>query len=217
MDILKITVTDLRNGKYKNIFPDLYALKGLSEKNPVHDNQDIFEHSLSVYQEMSKLLAFPPLKEPQLGLFKQKLLQKVDKLTRKKILLWLALFHDIGKLYTLTKSVDGVTICLDHGEFGAAIFNKENSHLTLSKKEKETITHLIKYHELIDSVTKIYEQRKEKELLKIFADIVGDWAGGLSLLMLADWEGLDVKLMNPAFYQKRKKTIKEMINYFFQV
>lgn len=208
MDILKVSVSDLRNGKYKNIFPDLYALKGLLEKNPVHDNQDIFEHSLSVFQEMSKLLTFPPES------FRQKLEQREDQLTRKEILLWLALFHDIGKLYTLTTSSDGVTICLDHGEIGAAIFNKENSNLTLSKKEKDTIARLIKYHELIDSVTKIYEQRKEKELLKIFADIVGDWACGLSLFMLADWEGLDVKLINPSFYQKRKKTINEIMNYF---
>jgi len=209
MDILKITVSDLQNGKYQQIFPDLYLCRGLVEKNSWHESQDVFVHILAVFAAFKKLL-------PQYPNLKSRLSRKVGNLTREEILTLMVIFHDVGKKYTLITYPDGTTMCPSHEDISAQLVLEQTKNLGLSDGEKETISSLVALHGVVNNVSIVYENKNDTKLLELFSQKARGWNVELALFMLADLEGSDLKKINNTAYLKRKQTLEKMLNFFLE-
>ncbi len=204
----KITASDLNNGLYKKEFPDLYNTKGLIENNPWHDNQDVFKHIIAVFESFKKLLS---QKNHNLN---KRFSQPVDKLTREDVLTLVVLFHDVGKKLVFIKSGDNTTNCPLHEIASSQIVLDNTKNLGLSKNETDIISFVVSLHGEISSVSEIYEKKKDKKILDLFSTKSKGWDAELTLFMLADLDGSDLKRLNHSFYSRRKKTLEEMLNYY---
>lgn len=208
MDIVKISGIDLKKGLYKEQFPDVYKLKGLIEKSFWHDNQDVFDHTIAVFEALKQLITDPK--------FTLRLSKKIGFYTKKEILLLLALYHDIGKPYIFTKDKNGLTNYKSHPEMGSLLFEKSKTNFPLSPKEKNILAFLILHHGLASRIADIYEQKNVEDILKLFRKLTKDWAFELTVLLLADLEGNDLKKTSRESYLKRKKTLINMLEFYLE-
>lgn len=213
IDILKLTAEDFKKGKYKNIFPEVYKTRGLIEKNPWHDNQDVFDHVLKVFQALKIFLNSPPISTSKSIHLQKRLNQKNDKLSRKEILILISINHDIGKYYSLIKKKDRKTEAPGHEEISAYLV-KTNNKLNLKEKDLKVVFRNIAYHGFINNIANIYEQLGDTKILKLFKKIVKDWEVELILFMLADIEGSDLRRLNREEYNKHRKTLIKMLEFY---
>lgn len=214
VDILAITTIDLKKGKYRSALPDLYAVKGLREKNVAHNDQDVFNHTLSVFNSLLVLLSTPPLSAQKSNLLNKRLAQKPETLTRKEILILVSLYHDTGKGYTLIKNKDGTTSCPGHEQVGAHMALGLANSLKLSQEEISLLSHLISLHGFVNEVAIIYANKHDKAILKIFSERAKGWDAELVLFMLADLDGSDLKKLNQKLYLEYRKTLVTMLDFF---
>ncbi len=179
IDLLKITVQDIRNGVLKEILPELYELQEIIENNGSHNNQPVFEHILATLAALDQ------------------------KATSKSQLLFLAtLLHDIGKKETLKKDGDIVSFP-GHEAAGAEKLKIILSRFDLSGKDKETITAIIEnhgfFHNLLDQRTTLNLNQKVSEFREknreIFQEVV--------LLTRADLLGGHLMKNNPEEFNFR--------------
>ena len=98
------------------IFPELIPTIGF-EQNKFH-NQDVFEHSLSVLSACPKDL----------------------------MLRLAAIYHDIGKVYTLSVDQQGSRHFYDHEKISAQITQESMERLKFSKEQIDTVTCIVKLH-----------------------------------------------------------------------
>lgn len=208
VDILDITTTDLKEGKYKDLFPDLYSLKGIIERTGMHDDQDAFEHTLSVFEALRRVLfEYKPLIQTRLS-------QKIDKLTREEILILTAILHDIGKKYTVI-AAKGVITGPGHENISSQMILNNNT-LNLSSRDRETFAFVVSLHGLVNQIALIYEVKKNNYLLRLFSQIAKGWVVELVLFILSDLEGSDLKKLDEKAYLTRKQTHINMLNYFLR-
>jgi tRNA nucleotidyltransferase (CCA-adding enzyme) len=98
------------------IFPELIPTIGF-EQNKFH-NQDVFEHSLSVLSACPNDL----------------------------MLRLAAIYHDIGKVYTLSVDQQGNRHFYDHEKISAQITQESMERLKFSKEQTDTVTCIVKLH-----------------------------------------------------------------------
>ena len=56
INVLKLTMQNLKNGKYKNGLPELYSLISYVENNASHNHESVFDHTIKVFGNMKKTL-----------------------------------------------------------------------------------------------------------------------------------------------------------------
>lgn len=146
-------------GLLEYIIPELLEGIGISQARPGrHHTEDVFTHNLLS-------LKYCPSKDP--------------------IVKFATLIHDIGKPSVLKKDKEGLVIFHNHEVAGAKIANKICERLKFSKKEKEKIITLIRWHmfsvneNLTDAGVRRFIRRIGVENVKDMMDLrVGDRLGG---------------------------------------
>ena len=134
------TTSKIRKGSLKKSIPELYSLKRVIENNPWHDEESVFDHTLTVFENLNKIIR-NSRKE-----IKQALSKIVDKNSRKKLLYLAVLIHDIGKGKTVTDLGGGTKGCPGHEKKGAVISKSILKCFDLSPKESKIITDIVGNH-----------------------------------------------------------------------
>lgn len=141
------------------IFPELLKGKGVSQARPGrHHTTDVFTHNILSLKET-------PSKDPIVRLA--------------------ALLHDVGKPYVASTDSQGFVIFYNHEVVGAKIAREIAERLRLSKKQKEKIYTLIRWHmftvdeHITDSAVRRFIRRVGLENVKDIIDLrIGDRLGG---------------------------------------
>ncbi|MBI2032649.1 MAG: CCA tRNA nucleotidyltransferase [Candidatus Levybacteria bacterium] len=147
------------SGLLKQIIPELLEGIGISQARPGrHHKDDVFTHNLLS-------LKFCPAKDP--------------------IVLLAALLHDVGKPYCMGKDENGLVIFYNHEIVGAKIAWEICDRLRLSKKDKERVVNLIRWHmfsvddKITDAAVRRFIRRVGVANVKDMMDLrIGDRLGG---------------------------------------
>ena len=147
------------SGLLKYIIPELLDGIGVSQARPGrHHTEDVFTHNLLS-------LKYCPSQNP--------------------IVRFATLIHDIGKPNVMKKDKEGLIIFHNHEVAGARIADQICQRLKFSKKEKEKIVTLIRWHmfsvneNLTDAAVRRFIRRVGVENVKDMMDLrVGDRLGG---------------------------------------
>lgn len=147
------------SGLLKYILPELLEGVGISQKRPGrHHTEDVFTHNVL------SLKYCPSINE---------------------IVRFATLIHDIGKPKSLSKDKDGLVIFYNHEIVGSRIAQDICEKLKFSKKDKEKVVTLIRWHmfsvneNLSDAGVRRFIRRIGVENVKDMMDLrVGDRLGG---------------------------------------
>ena len=143
----------------KYILPELLQGVGISQKRPGrHHTDDVFTHNVLS-------LKFCPSKDP--------------------IVRFAALLHDVGKPKVMEKDEKGLIIFYNHEVAGSIIAKKICDRLKFSKKERDKIVNLIRWHmftvdeKLSDAGIRRFIRRIGVKNVKDMIDLrIGDRLGG---------------------------------------
>ena len=141
------------------IIPELYEGIGVSQERPGrHHKDDVFTHNVLS-------LRFCPATDPLVRLA--------------------ALIHDIGKPRVMGQDENGLVIFYNHEIAGARIAREIADRLRFSKKEKEKISNLIRWHmftvdeHITDAAVRRFIRRIGVENVRDMIDLrIGDRLGG---------------------------------------
>lgn len=201
---------NIKSGKLAKLIPELYELKKVVENNPQHNEEPVFDHTLSVFDNLGKIIR-------NSGKEIKKTLDKiVDKNSRENLLKVAVLLHDIGKKETITK-FDEIRQCPGHETKGAKKAEKILKRFNVSKKEHKIIADMVKNHGLIHDITTPNNKDSRREygnFKKKFSNIYLE----LILLAFADTIGSYLKKTKPAefrhrinFYKRELKNLPSQI------
>jgi len=198
---------NIKSGKLAKLIPEFYGLKEVIENNPWHNNEPVFDHTLSVLDNLGKII-HNSKKE-----IKRTLNKIVDKNSRKDLLYTAALFHDIGKKETMIDLDNGIKKCPGHCQKGAEKTEKILKRFNLSPKESKIITDIVRNHGLINDIIAPSNKNFRKEY-RIFKKEFSKIYPELFLLSFADTIGSYLKKTKPAEFRHRinfyKKELKNL-------
>ena len=152
LKVSAINIEKLRNNQFQEELPEFFELKNYVENNGWHNNDSVFNHTLTVLEELEKLLKTTNNK------INSYLNQKIDNYTKKDLLFLGTLFHDIAKSDTFEKNDDSTT-CKNHEGFGAEKVKSILNRFDLSNREKDIVIRIVKYH---DEIHVILEPKNDK-------------------------------------------------------
>lgn len=204
--ISDIKIEKLRVGCFKNELPEFFELKNCIENNSWHNNESVFDHTLSVLGEFEKLIKIINSKVYCY------LNQIIDSYSRKDLIFTAILFHDISKNDTLVKKND-ITFCLEHEKIGAEKVTKILNRFDLSAREKSIIINLVRYHGEIHPVVSSKNNNHEKHL-SCFKSKHCDTFIELILLGISDTSGSQLKDNNTSEYNFRINCYKNIIQNY---
>ncbi len=186
---------NIKSGKLAKLMPEFYELEKVIENNNWHNEEPVFEHSLSVLDNLERII-YNSKKE-----IKEILNKIIDRNSRRKILKVAALLHDIAKKETII-SLNGVRCCPGHEQKGGKKAEKILRRFNLSKKEFKIITDIVRNHGLIhDIITPDNKnfQKEYKNFKKKFSNIYLEFI----LMAFADTIGSYLKKTKPVEFRHR--------------
>ncbi|MDO5018071.1 MAG: CCA tRNA nucleotidyltransferase [Lagierella massiliensis] len=133
-------------------------------------------------------------------------LMAVSKVKEDIILKYVALFHDLGKVPTKTTGDDGVDHFYNHSEYSVELSEDILNRLRFSKKDKERILKLIKYHDTILNT-------KLRSIMKFVVDRQFSYE---DFLFLVEMTKADIYAQNP-LYLNRLEKLEEIISAYKRV
>ncbi len=199
-----ITIDKLKDGYLQNELPEFFELKDCIENNSWHNNDSVFIHTLSVLEELEKLLKTVNNK------INSYLDKMIDSYSRRDLLFLATLFHDIAKTDTLVEE-NNITSCLQHEEIGSKKVRSILDRFDLSEQEKAIVVNLVKYHGEIHPILSSKNENIEKQLADfevkhydIFIELI--------LLGMSDTFGSQLKDNNIEEYNFRKDYYRSIID-----
>lgn len=210
---MQINIETSTEHQFIAAIPELNTLKGIVENNAWHDNDDVYVHIMTVFNNLKKNLLLEFIKDSQVKERLNKYLnQKVGALTKRQILLWCGLLHDIAKPQTI-KNNNGVTSCPNHEPEGAVIAKKIFNRLNFSEQDAERLYQIIYNHSVPHQ---LLNPMKNSEQIKNAAGEVktkfGDIFIELLFLGLSDTEGCQLQFKNPNEFNFRIKYYYSILN-----
>lgn len=209
MAILKIsaiTVEKIKKNKFVKELPEFYELKSVIENGAWHKNDSTFNHTLTVLEELKKLLK--SINKNIKLYFKR----KVDENTREELLFLATLLHDIAKKEAFIKNGD-ITSCPNHEELGYKKAKNILSRFDLSAREKEIVLDVVKNHDVLHLLIDPKDinlnekiQKFKKEYKRMFLELI--------LLAMADTLGCQLKENLPDEFNFRIKFYKKIIKNY---
>ena len=142
-----------------NILPDLSALDGLTQSPPHYE--DVFRHTLSVLRYLTSILTlvdgqaiteeWAVTLDSQLAPYREGLRRHLAQATDggmrgRLLLMWGALFHDIGKRHTQTIDDNGHIRFLDHDKVGAELTSKVVGEFSFSNEARQRVYTIVGGH-----------------------------------------------------------------------
>ncbi len=195
INMLELTASGLKSGKYEKDFPELYSLKNCVENNAWHNNESVFDHTIKVLENMEKILE--NIKNVRMEKW---LDEKIDKMTRKELLLISALLHDIAKGESLVKNSDGTTYSPGHEKIAGNRIKEFSALFGMGRGDAVLVEKIIRRHGEMHSVlgSMINGNNAEIEVLKksyVYFELL--------LLGHADTLNSFLSVSKPAEYKKR--------------
>lgn len=202
LKIKDITIDKVKGGKLKKELPEFYELKKVIENNSWHNNESTFTHTLNVLRDLKKFL-----RNSKNIKLKKYLNQLVDGYKRKDLLFLATVFHDLGKKETIIKN-GKLTSFPEHEKI--SILKSENilKDFDLSKKEKEIVLGIIKYHSDLHSILDEENKNRKKQFDKLMK-LSKDFSVELIIMVMADTAGSYLKRTAPERYNFRMNFYKE--------
>ncbi len=188
----------------ERLVPELAKLKKTVEHNAWHENDDVHTHVMQVLRRLRDNLLFSFIPDDRrLSQLHAHVNTKIGELTRKEILLWSALFHDLAKPETL-KNTRGITSCPGHEKEGAKMTLKIFTQMGAQEKDKQMIVrivacHSVPIHLFSPDKSAMLRARDIKEAKRQYQDIFTE----LLLLGLSDIEGCQLSSLDPKEYRFR--------------
>jgi tRNA nucleotidyltransferase (CCA-adding enzyme) len=162
----------IASGKFFELFPEMKQMINLYGRSDYHE-EDVWDHSLTTYIQMSKLTDDP-------------------------ILLFTALFHDYGKLYT--KDSEGRFI--KHDEIGSEKLQDILTKLKIKTKDQKRILWLVKNHMWVLNG----ESKKRKKWFRFF-NSMEDSGSTYSDFMFIRYADHISKKLNGSYLHKNESTM----------
>jgi len=208
INISLLSKTNIKSGKLTSLIPEFYELKNVVENNDWHHKENVFDHTLSVLDNLEKTLRNLNKATEQF------LNKKIDGSARKNLLKVATLFHDIAKKETIVDN-NSLTHCPDHEAKGAIKTKTILKRFKLSNKELEFISSIVKNHSIIDKILSVNNQNFQKEFVSFKKDFHNIYPE-LILLSFADTAGSYSAKTRPAEFKYRisfyKKEIKNLLS-----
>lgn len=205
---LDITAKKLSAGEFVDILPEYYDLALVSETNPWHDDQNVFEHVVAVFSGLESILKLNFLKPKEKKAIESYLGKKAGKYCRKELLIVAILLHDIAKSYLHIKLDSGKTEYPGHAMIGASSVSQFRDRFDLDSKGAKYVQRLVHFHGFVNDVLTLLIHGKDLEkALKMFEAVVGDIQIELLLFMYADMKGSDLKKLDSKEYRLRETAI----------
>lgn len=172
-----LDIGKIKKNEFANEIPEFYELEKVIENNDWHDNDSVFNHTLTVLSHLEKIL-----KKTKKVILRY-LNKKIDSCSRKEILFLATIFHDIAKKETIVR--EGTkTRTPGHEREGAKKVRKILSRFDLSNREKNFVAEIIKNHDTVHSFLKSEAKDRDKSLNKFKDDSNVFWE--VILLGMAD-------------------------------
>ncbi len=214
IDISSITSVKLKRGDYEQLLPEYYALKSITENNPWHSNQNVFDHVVAVFEGLEEVSRLNFLDDKKRNKLSNYLNTKVGSLSRKELLTVATLLHDVAKADLLIKSPSGNTSCPGHELIGSSMVIRFSDVFGLDEKGINQVTKIVHYHgDVNDFLTLIIHKDNQKKYLRLLRTVVEDIDIELLLFMYADMMGSDLKMLNSAEYKKREFVIISSLKF----
>ncbi len=210
--ISTVTSQELKEKKYLEVFPEYYNLAAITENSLWHDNQNVFDHVVSVFAGLEKVVTFQNTTAQVRVFLQEYLLQHVGVFTRREILTAATLLHDIAKVDTLVQSTDGTSRCPGHELIAASQVSRYADRFGFDSKDANYIERIVRYHGLVsDFLTLQIANGNKEKYLTLFMQTVGDVAIELVLLMESDLLGSDLHKKDAQAYDDRIATLAWML------
>lgn len=113
-------------GRLNDILPELAATIGIEQDKEWHPEGDVFEHTMQTIDAAAQL----PIENEYV----------------RRILLYAALCHDLGKVATTEKGQDGAITSIGHDRQGVVLAKKMLRRITGNKELIDAVATLVKYH-----------------------------------------------------------------------
>jgi hypothetical protein len=203
-NISLLSKVNIKSGKLFPLIPEFYDLKDVVENNDWHHKQNVFNHTLSVLDNLDKAL------RDVNKAAKQFLNKKIGTITRKKLLQVAALFHDIAKKETIASN-NNSAYCPNHEARGSIKTKKILKRFKLSDKELTFILSIIKHYGLVHKMStdnRNFQRKFTSFKKKFFHSIYPE----LILLTFADTMGSDLAKTRPTEFKFRISFYKKEIS-----
>jgi UTP:GlnB (protein PII) uridylyltransferase len=213
-----ITIDRIKSGELKDIIPEFYRLKTVIENNDWHDNQNVFDHTLNVMKEILKILKLDFIKDKKLRVkIIHTLNSKIENYSRRGLLFFATLLHDIAKVETLQINESKRTSCPNHETEGSLKVGQIGLRFGLGKDDILFVKEIVRAHGIPHTTIDI---KKDKDtLLKDFEKIKNNYPKiylELLLLAMADTLGSDLEKNLPNEYNFRINFLKEVLNDYIK-
>lgn len=202
----EINADKIKNREFERALPELYELENVIENNCSHINDPTLTHVISVREKLEILLENVNRKT------KNRLNKKTGSYSRKELLLFAAIFHDIAKKET-TKKKGNETIFPGHEKASAEKMKGILKRFDLSKSEEEIVLRIIENHGFFYNLTNQAENCIKKKISgfkknqsDIFVEVV--------LLAKADLLGSQLIKKDPEGFRRRSDFLDNIINNY---
>ena len=192
-------------GVFINLIPPLTSQEDVPASPP--HNLPLFDHTISVVDYLDALLMslqkgstafndFPWWQPPaavRLGKYSENIRDYLDEeitpgRSKKGLLLFCGLLHDIGKPDTLSVGEDGYLHFYNHAGVGAELAWEASKRLQLSNAESEWVRKVVEYHMLLLPLLNKDRNPTRKEVHRFYKK-TGETGVAIALLSLADTLG----------------------------
>lgn len=216
--MLLIDVQELKKGTYKNLLPEVYELKKITENNSWHKSQNLFDHTIETVTILSNIISLKMFSNKKfLKNVKYKFEKRIfENYKRKDLIMISAILHDIGKPITLIINNDETTACPLHEIVGSSLIDLFSKRFLFSKKEELYVKKIVEYHTLfIDIQNQIMKKGKKMFYFNIYDNLSNEIKVDLILLHLADLLASDLKRVNFTEFEYRKKMMFEILELYY--
>lgn len=198
-----------------NQFPELQGpelrLKETIENNDWHDNDSVYDHTISVFGNLLRDLEFSFISNESVRLhLNEQLNSTVGKTSRREILLMAAIFHDIAKAETIIKNENGLDACPNHEAKSAERARQILTDHNFDEADISRICAIVAYHAIPHGITNpdLKDEDRKKihtiaKNLKPNQEDQGDIFLELMLLGLADTQGSQLQDKNAEEFDER--------------
>lgn len=214
--VSSLNINTINETKILQILPELKELKNFKEINVWHRGENVFEHTIEVVNNLLILLDWDFINNSLRLRINSHIISK-STLTRRDLLLFATLLHDIGKLTTFTEDRNGFTSFPNHESAGVITAKNILDRFKITEEERSFVLKLIKNHSVFNYLSsyllntiKKEKEGKTKQLILSF----NEDAFEIFLLNFADFLTSATKKNNLDLYKFQKEYFEELVSYF---
>lgn len=169
----QLTIERIKNGAFRDVFPELYELRKIVENTGWHLEQNVFDHSVAALQALDE--------------YTVKRLELRDE--NYELLRVAVLVHDIGKLKAFYRDSNGQTSAPSHAQVGHWLVAPILLRLEFAEHETDYIASLVGDHILACDLLELSVKTGEKEYVEILKTERPHTWRELLLVAYADMQG----------------------------